>query len=53
MSTGQRLHLVVGFFGLPFIIAAAFKFTDWMGWPALIVFGIYWIGILAHIGSKE
>jgi hypothetical protein len=32
------------FFGLPFAIAAAFRYTDWLGWPALVVGGVLWLG---------
>ena len=53
MSNGYKVFLMACFFVLPFAIAAAFKYTDWMGWPAAIVFGMYWLGAVVQLGDKS
>jgi len=45
-------HLAV-FFGVPFVIAAAFHYSDWLGWPALFAFGLFWCGNLGVIMKTE
>lgn len=37
---------------IPFLIGAAFHFVGaWLGWPALIVGGLYWIGLSITLGK--
>lgn len=48
-----KLFLLACFFLIPFLIAAAFKFTDWMGWPSLIVGGFCWLGVIASIKDES
>lgn len=48
-SLPARLFYLACFFVMPFLIAAAFKFTGWMGWPALLVCGWIWLGAVARI----
>ena len=49
----KTTRLLAQFFALPFIIAAAFRYTDWLGWPTLIVGGIVWLGTCVQIGKIE
>lgn len=42
--------LLAKFVCIPFVIAAAFRYTDWLGWPTLLVGGIFWIGVWIEIG---
>ena len=44
--------MVIVFFALPFAISAAFYFSPWLGWPALLVLGSYWIGNLILIKEQ-
>jgi hypothetical protein len=51
----KNLESTAYFLAIPFAVAAAFKFTDWMGWPALVIGAPVWIGsvaILAGVGMK-
>lgn len=45
--------LLFAFFTIPFVIAAAFHYTDWMGWPTLFVGGLYWIGAVILLREKK
>ncbi len=37
----------------PFLVAAAFHFTDWMGPPALVVLGPLWFGNWLVLGERR
>lgn len=53
MSTPrQQVFWLLLFFLLPFLIAGAFYLSPWLGWPALLVLGIYWIGITLMLTSE-
>ncbi len=52
-SDNWKLGLILGWFLIPFLIAACFEFTSWMGWPALFIFGLFWIGITAKISEEK
>ena len=38
-----KLIVTFALLGIPFVISAAFSFTSWMGWPALISGGLIWL----------
>jgi hypothetical protein len=42
------------FVSIPFLIGAAFHFGGhWIGWPALFVGGIWWLGICGQISERK
>jgi fatty acid desaturase len=54
MKNLKEIQLLLCFIGLPFMIGAAFHFGDWwLGLPALVVFGIFWIGIVTVINKTD
>lgn len=40
------------FLFLPYVVAAAFHFSTWAGWPSLVVFGLWWFGVMMEICEK-
>lgn len=53
-SQGAKFAYLVGFLLLPFAVASAFKFTDWLGWPSLLIGGWLWAGCALIIcGDKS
>lgn len=46
----KEIKLIVVFISYPFIIGACFKFIGaWAGIPALLVFGLLWVGNISLI----
>lgn len=53
MSAGQRFYLLSMQLVIPFAVAAAFHYSTWLGWPALFVGALYWIGCFLALTEKR
>lgn len=49
----NAIGLVVAFLVLPFLVSGAFWLSPWLGWPAAMVCGVLWLGVILQMARTK